>query len=67
MAQEKIDRIQQPLLHTALRWEGKPLPAGVLCMSGYLPCPASAPEQSAVSSRETPMLICHGDADPMVR
>ena len=52
-------------LHTALRWEGEPLPAGVLCMSGYLPCPGSAPEQSTV--RETPMLICHGDADPMVR
>ena len=59
-------------LHTALRWPGVlPLPAGVLCMSGYLPLPdtheAQLPGVSGGRILQTPMLLCHGDADPMVR
>jgi lysophospholipase-2 len=60
-------------LYTALRWPDAhlPLPAGVLCMSGYLPLPdAHEAQLAAVGSGrvlQTPMLLCHGDADPMVR
>ncbi len=57
-------------LYTALRWpDARPMPAGVLCMSGYLPLP-DAPQLAAVESGRVlpiPMLLCHGDADPMVR
>ena len=59
-------------LYTALRWpSARPPPAGVLCMSGYLPLPDThEAELSAVGSGtvlKTPMLLCHGDADPVVR
>ena len=57
-------------LYTALRWpDARPMPAGGLCMSGYLPLP-DAPQLAAVESRRVlpiPMLLCHGDADPIVR
>jgi predicted esterase len=66
-------------LYTALRWPeadaALPPPAGVLCMSGYLPLPFTATEDlsglSALrglpSQPGLPVLLCHGDADPMVR
>lgn len=60
-------------LYTALRWPeadaALPPPAGVLCMSGYLPLPfTSAEDLSGLDAlRDLPVLLCHGDADPMVR
>lgn len=38
--------------------------AGVVCMSGYIP--AASTFQLTESARSTPVLMCHGDADPVV-
>lgn len=51
-------------LYTGLQRASEPI-AGVLCMSGYLPkAEAWAP---AGPMRAAPVLLCHGDSDPLVR
>eukprot|EP00937_MAST-01D_sp_MAST-1D-sp2_P004664 g4664.t1 len=39
------------------------VPAGVLCMSGYMPRPGAF----KCDAEPPPVLFCHGDADPMVK
>eukprot|EP00013_Stygamoeba_regulata_P022575 CAMPEP_0177655726 /NCGR_PEP_ID=MMETSP0447-20121125/15141_1 /TAXON_ID=0 /ORGANISM="Stygamoeba regulata, Strain BSH-02190019" /LENGTH=274 /DNA_ID=CAMNT_0019159705 /DNA_START=139 /DNA_END=963 /DNA_ORIENTATION=+ len=42
--------------------------AGVFALSGYLPKPAQlAARLESGRNRDTPLLMCHGTADPMVR
>ncbi len=43
----------------------KPL-AGILMLSAYLPFPERLLEEAAIANRATPILICHGDWDPVV-
>lgn len=51
-------------LWTGLQGDHNPL-AGVVCMSGYLPQPqAFTPGPAALA---TPVLLLHGEADPVVR
>ena len=40
--------------------------AGVVSMSGYLPLATQAPEMSPANER-TPVFMCHGDEDNVVR
>eukprot|EP00038_Savillea_parva_P030929 m.81581 g.81581 ORF g.81581 m.81581 type:complete len:273 (+) comp9413_c0_seq2:61-879(+) len=52
-------------LWTGLQRTGADPLAGVLCMSGYLPQPqVFSPTPSA---KKTPVLLLHGEADPVVR
>jgi predicted esterase len=44
--------------------------AGIIAMSGYLPLPKSGDTSSlflSESNKATPILMCHGDADQVVR
>jgi len=51
-------------LYTGLRRTEEPPLAGILCMSGYLPKAESwAVENSA---KRMPVMLCHGDSDPVV-
>eukprot|EP01051_Picozoa_sp_SAG22_P019154 SAG22_NODE_3443_length_1708_cov_1.364201_2_plen_241_part_01 len=52
-------------LHTAVNGGGPY--AGVLCMSGYLPKPAAATLEHPDVRAKLPVLLCHGEADEMVR
>ena len=40
--------------------------AGVVCMSGYLPLATQPPEMSPANER-TPIFMCHGEVDRVVR
>ncbi len=51
-------------LHTALRY---PLPlAGVLALSTYLPLHESFVQERHTANADTPILMCHGNADPVL-
>jgi phospholipase/carboxylesterase len=51
-------------LHTALR-HPQPL-AGVLALSTYLPLPDTLAHQASAANRDTPIMMCHGQRDPIV-
>eukprot|EP00448_Togula_jolla_P028296 CAMPEP_0170640150 /NCGR_PEP_ID=MMETSP0224-20130122/40054_1 /TAXON_ID=285029 /ORGANISM="Togula jolla, Strain CCCM 725" /LENGTH=230 /DNA_ID=CAMNT_0010970603 /DNA_START=13 /DNA_END=702 /DNA_ORIENTATION=- len=57
-------------LDVALSGGTSALPAGVLCMSGYLPNKASVVQRASTLDREAlaelPVLLCHGIVDEMV-
>ncbi len=50
--------------YVGLRHE-KPL-AGIMILSAYLPFPERLADEAAIANRATPVLICHGDWDPVV-
>ena len=43
----------------------KPL-AGIMVLSAFLPFPEKLAEEAALANRATPVLICHGEWDPVV-
>jgi phospholipase/carboxylesterase len=51
-------------LHGALR-HAEPL-AGILALSCYLPLQAALAAELAEANRETPILMCHGQQDPVL-
>jgi phospholipase/carboxylesterase len=51
-------------LHTGLRY-GQTL-AGILALSTYLPLRDTLAQQAAEANRHTPILMCHGNFDPIV-
>eukprot|EP00695_Tsukubamonas_globosa_P000343 TRINITY_DN1250_c0_g1_i1.p1 TRINITY_DN1250_c0_g1~~TRINITY_DN1250_c0_g1_i1.p1 ORF type:complete len:221 (+),score=55.21 TRINITY_DN1250_c0_g1_i1:60-722(+) len=40
---------------------------GILSLSGYLPLSKTFPAALSEANKDTPLLMCHGDADPVVR
>eukprot|EP01065_Artemidia_motanka_P017405 TRINITY_DN20867_c0_g1_i1.p2 TRINITY_DN20867_c0_g1~~TRINITY_DN20867_c0_g1_i1.p2 ORF type:complete len:265 (+),score=85.21 TRINITY_DN20867_c0_g1_i1:77-871(+) len=52
-------------LHVSLRMDGRL--AGVASLSGYLPLPESLQPEDVRMAKDTPLLLCHGDADAVVR
>jgi predicted esterase len=66
-SKEEANEVEQPEEE-----EETPL-AGILCMSGYMPCQQRVADDNgggggaSQSLQHTPILLCHGDADPMVR
>ena len=52
-------------LYTGLQLDARAPLAGVVCMSGYLP--NSDTFQPSACALKTPVLMCHGELDPMVR
>jgi phospholipase/carboxylesterase len=51
-------------LHAALR-HSEPL-AGILALSAYLPLQAALASELAEANRQTPILMCHGQHDPVL-
>ncbi len=51
-------------LHVALR-HAEPL-AGILALSAYLPLQATLADELAEANRATPILMCHGQHDPVL-
>jgi len=51
-------------LHAALR-HAEPL-AGILALSAYLPLQAALANELSAANRETPILMCHGQYDPVL-
>lgn len=51
-------------LHTALRYPQAL--AGLLALSTYLPLHEQLAGEASQASRATPILMCHGDADPVL-
>ena len=51
-------------LHAALR-HSEPL-AGILALSAYLPLQAALAGELAEANRQTPILMCHGQHDPVL-
>ncbi len=51
-------------LQTALRLDTKL--AGVLALSTYLPLGSSLPDERGAANQSTPILMCHGEYDPVV-
>lgn len=51
-------------LHVALR-HGEPL-AGILALSAYLPLQAALANELAEANRQAPILMCHGQYDPVL-
>ncbi len=51
-------------LHVGLRFESKL--AGILAISTYLPLEQSLVEEASEANRETAILMCHGNADPVI-
>ena len=51
-------------LYTGLQ-QAEPLD-GLIVLSGYMPCPAGF-ESKAVQAKTVPILMCHGDADQIVK
>ncbi|HIA28358.1 MAG TPA: carboxylesterase [Planctomycetes bacterium] len=50
--------------HVGLRYP-RPL-AGIIVLSAYLPLPEKIEAEASDANRETPILACHGDWDPVV-
>ncbi len=51
-------------LHTGLRQKEKL--AGLLALSTYVPLPEAFAKEANPARRDTPILMCHGTADPML-
>lgn len=51
-------------LQTALRLEQKI--AGILALSTYLPLGATLPSERKPANQDTPILMCHGEHDPVL-
>ena len=51
-------------LQTGLRYPHKL--GGLMCLSGYLPLAEKAAAESSAASRETPVFMVHGKADPVI-
>jgi phospholipase/carboxylesterase len=51
-------------LQTALRLDSKL--AGILALSTYMPLASSLPDERSASNQSTPILMCHGEYDPVV-
>ena len=51
-------------LHTALRYPDRL--AGVLALSTYLPMADALEREASPANRQTPILMCHGQHDPML-